>query len=120
MIAAQRPRAPCTASTRSASPFDCRCSRSRPWRSASLRAAATCSSRVAVPYTSGSRSPSKFRFGPDNSSTVGLLTGNLLEGGLDLGGGDTGHLLHAARTVEDERHAPHRLLVPGHELDEVP
>src|ERR1044071_8788046 len=120
-MAATRPRAPWTASTSSPSWFDWRCSTVRPWRAASARAVATWSSRVAVPYTSGWRSPSRFRFGPDSSRTVSgseMSTGTAgLQGVEQQGPVGHGDGLDAVRAVEDEGDAPDGLLVPAEQVD---
>ena len=71
MIAAQRRRAPWIASTSSPSWLVCNDSTARPCSAATRSVVATWSASVAVPYTSGSRSPSRLRLGPCSSSTIG-------------------------------------------------
>src|SRR5581483_12010663 len=112
------PRAAWMASTRSPSWFDCTCSTDRPCSPATFVNVATWSSSVAVPYTSGSRMPSRLRFGPLRSSTSAMGV-HPRERGLDGGSIDAGDELEPVRPVEHERDAVDRLFVTGEQGDEL-
>src|SRR5262245_6739475 len=119
-IASHRPRAPWIASTRSPSWFDCTCSSSCPAPSATARASATQSSSVAVPYTSGSRSPSRFRLGPETSRISIVASGfHRRERGVERARRRVVDDLETVRSREHEREAALGLLVALHHLQEV-
>src|SRR5215208_2553334 len=87
-IAACWPQAAWIASTSSPSWLLCTAAIRRPCSAAARSARARWSSRVAVPYTSGSRVPRRFRFGPCSTSTEsGSTAPTLLRASADDGRG---------------------------------